>query len=530
MLVIVEIIGFGVFLWLGLYLMVRSSLRAPAIIVSLIGLFGQAAFFFAGALTDVTTDTERLVLLERWIWWTTVLPAAAWLHLSALIAQPISKAEPRASMVFPRRAVIAYTAAGFLILFGTVTDLFVDYSGALQAGSAQDDVRPGPAYPVYMLYLVIAIGVTIANFALALRQVGARRDPGAPMITRQLWLLIAGSLCFIIGSLGAAIRYNWSLALPAAPAYLLLIIGLAMFGYGVAHYGMLLDGKNIERDFLYNFTGIALVNIVYTVLLSFIGQLSTAAVLALVGLVTLSHMVFDFGRRMLDRVFFTPAEQVARAEARLYATALGTTPVATTVIAPPEEAESDAEDAQPPAAEAASTPSEAPADAAPAILNGLDLKAFRNAVRRALTNLKSPPQLADSPLLILAVVERRVAEADLLDNRLNRVATLREVLIEQIEGLKPEIDSPGRVGDAWRFYNVLHYPYVRELSRKGALAEARRLSEERRRNGQREPGEFEQVLNWLADVDEDTFYKWQRRASDTIANMLWEEQMNQRGP
>jgi hypothetical protein len=31
------------------------------------------------------------------------------------------------------------------------------------------------------------------------------------------------------------------------------------------------------------------------------------------------------------------------------------------------------------------------------------------------------------------------------------------------------------------------------------------------------------VLSWLADVDEDTFYKWQRRASDTIATILWEE-------
>ena len=32
-----------------------------------------------------------------------------------------------------------------------------------------------------------------------------------------------------------------------------------------------------------------------------------------------------------------------------------------------------------------------------------------------------------------------------------------------------------------------------------------------------------EVLAWLADVDEDTFYKWQRRASDTIAAILWEE-------
>jgi hypothetical protein len=104
------------------------------------------------------------------------------------------------------------------------------------------------------------------------------------------------------------------------------------------------------------------------------------------------------------------------------------------------------------------------------------------------------------------------------------VVALRELLIEQIEGLRPDTDgSAHRVGEAWRFYNVLYYPYVRELSRKSALAEARRLGDERRRNGQREPGELEQVLAWLADVDEDTFYKWQRRASDTIAGILWEE-------
>ena len=119
-----------------------------------------------------------------------------------------------------------------------------------------------------------------------------------------------------------------------------------------------------------------------------------------------------------------------------------------------------------------------------------------------------------------------MAQAGQSDNRLNRAAALRELLIEQIEGLRPAAndDADHHIGEAWRFYNVLYYPYVRELSRKGALAEARRLADERRRAGRREPGELEQVLDWLADVDEDTFYKWQRRASDTIAATLWEEQ------
>ncbi|MBC8164066.1 MAG: hypothetical protein H7Z42_22890 [Roseiflexaceae bacterium] len=55
-----------------------------------------------------------------------------------------------------------------------------------------------------------------------------------------------------------------------------------------------------------------------------------------------------------------------------------------------------------------------------------------------------------------------------------------------------------------------------------ARAEARRLREQRLREGQRNPGDLEQVLSWLADVDEDTFYKWQRRASDAIAEALWQ--------
>jgi hypothetical protein len=225
--------------------------------------------------------------------------------------------------------------------------------------------------------------------------------------------------------------------------------------------------------------------------------------------VTVTHTTFDLGRRALDTLFFSRAERDARAEARDYATVLGTAPVARP-------------DLEAPALDAAVA---APDPAVDKIQVGARPKEFKDQVRKALTGLKSPPQLAKSPLLALALVERAVARAGQIDNRLNRVAALRELLIEQIEGLRPAVGEGGahRVGEAWRFYNVLYYPYVRELSRKSALAEARRLGEERRRMGQREPGELEQVLAWLADVDEDTFYKWQRRASDTIATTLWEE-------
>jgi hypothetical protein len=338
---------------------------------------------------------------------------------------------------------------------------------------------------------------------------------GDHALARQLSVLAGGALFFLAGALWLTTRKNWSLPISILPGFLCLFIGLAALGYGVAHFGLLLDGQNVQRDFVYNLTGIALLNLLYGGLLALAGPATVVSALALVMLVTFTHTTFDMGRNILDRLFFSPPERDARAEARDYASALGTTPVtastpeleqreqAPELIDQPLE-EQPAEDAGSPTLERE--------------------KAFPAQVRKALTGLKSPPQLAKSPLLSLALVEQRVARTGQEDNRLNRVVALRELLIEQIEGLRPNSDgSPHRVGEAWRFYNVLYYPYVRELSRKSALAEARRLREERRRNGQREPGELEQVLTWLADVDEDTFYKWQRRASDTIATILWEE-------
>ncbi len=143
-------------------------------------------------------------------------------------------------------------------------------------------------------------------------------------------------------------------------------------------------------------------------------------------------------------------------------------------------------------------------------------------MRKAITNLKSPPQLANSPLLSLPLVTHRLQQEAFADNRLNRAAVLRQLLLEYIDALHPVDDSASQVSDAWRFYNVLYYPYVRELSRKEALKEIRQLEAARQRTGQPQPDALEQVLCWLVAIEDPTFYKWQRKASDSIAMSLWE--------
>ena len=504
--VIAQIAGFGVFLWVGLYLLIRAPTRTPLIAISLAGLLAQAVFFATGAIADTTDDLRLFVAMQRGFWWTTVLPAAAWFHVSSLIARGPGRRAPR--LLFTRRVVAIYTLALCIVLLGTFTDLFDDYAHIVRTPRGYA-LGPGPAYPAYIAYLALAAAGALVNLARAFRRFARRPDPAGQAMAQQLRLLTAGALSFLVGALWISARKYWSLPVSAVPGFLCLFVGLAALGYGIAHFGLLLEGQNIRRDFFYSFTGICLMNLMYVGLLAATGLLSVGGLLALVGLVTLTHTAFDSGRAALDRLFFDRAERAARAEARDYATSLAALPVGSPDLLPaPEPALLDA-----------------PAEPAQAALDAEGEKRFKDAVRKALTSLKSPPRLAQNQLLGLELVAQRVAQAGHEDNRLNRVAALRELLVEQIEGLRPSDSAGARVGDAWRFYNVLYYPYVRELSRKGALAEARRLFEERRRAGQREPGQLEQVLSWLADVDEDTFYKWQRRASDMIATILWEENM-----
>jgi len=514
--VVAQIVGFGVFLWLGLYMLVRARRLSVSIVVALVALFSQAAFFATSALTYTAPDVVTLARLERWSWWTAVLPTAAWFHFSSLIARQMLGAQRRDLRAWTPSIIIVYVSAGLLSVFGSISNLVLNYGAPIGSVGQYEAIGPGPAYPLYIVYLALTAVGAIVNLGRAFRYASRSVEPSDQALSQQLRLLLIGAVLFLLGALWISSRYNWALSASVLPGYLCLFAGLAGLGFGIAQFGMLLDGQEIRRDFVYNLTGIGLMNVLYVGLLVASGLFSVVSVLALVGLVTLTHTTFDAGRALLDKLFFTPAEQAARAEARDYANVLATDPVT------------------PPAALSRPTVDETPVEQSDAITFDAEPitteKAFRDQVRKAITGLKSPPQLAKSPLLALRLVEQRVVVTSQADNRLNRAAALRDILIEQIEALRPKDDVSSKTGEAWRFYNVLYYPYIRAVSRKGALREARQLAEERRRSGQRVPSDLEAVLSWLADVDEDTFYKWQRRASDTIALILWEEDQKLQQP
>lgn len=155
-------------------------------------------------------------------------------------------------------------------------------------------------------------------------------------------------------------------------------------------------------------------------------------------------------------------------------------------------------------------------------------KAFDDAVRRALTHLCDPTRLSASPLLQLSLVTAGLRDRDLEDTRLQRAAILKGLLSDLVSGLQPSQRADGCTGAACRFYNCLYYPYVRGITRRRAPDVLRELRERRERDGGAR-SEQERVVEWLLQVDEDTYYKWQRRGSDAIAGALRERELAAEG-
>jgi hypothetical protein len=148
-------------------------------------------------------------------------------------------------------------------------------------------------------------------------------------------------------------------------------------------------------------------------------------------------------------------------------------------------------------------------------------KAFDDAVRRSLTHLADPTKLATSPLLKLRVVAAGVADARQEDTRLQRAAVLRALLLDLLEAMRPANGRGPITGDAWRFYNCLYYPYVGGISRRRASSIRRQLQERRARDGTA-CSDLDVVVAWLMQLDEGTYFRWQRRGSDSIAAALRE--------
>ena len=505
---LVHLLGFVAFLWHGLYVLTRGSRDRVSRLTAATALVTAALFLAAGVQEALDhAAMSRRVAFDRAEWCLNVVPAALWLHLSLRL-------NPRAATVPWRKPVIyaAYAAAALISALGTFTELLYTHRTGGQLH------RAGPAYLLYVVFVLACAGFAVLNLAqmehavaaagsdsgggreasageLPCAESGQGNAPAVPgsAYSTEVRMLIAGAICFLsgVGFFAALNLVGWANdpAL-ATPAWALLLAGLAAVGGTVGVQSTLLLGRDMRRDFLYSFTGLVVLLapflLITGALIGFDSARARFLALLLGGLIAAGHTLYDTERQLLDKVFFTPLVREERAAARAYVEALATQPAGVS----PELA---------------------------------TRKQFDNAVRRALTHLPDPTKLATTPLLNLQTVARGVAEGGQEDNRLNRAAVLKEILLELLDGLRPNDTAGGIAGDAYRFYNCLYFPYVRGIGRRRAPTVQRQLQERRRRDGTAR-SDVERVVDWLIQVDEDTFYKWQRRGSDTIAASLRERE------
>jgi hypothetical protein len=136
---------------------------------------------------------------------------------------------------------------------------------------------------------------------------------------------------------------------------------------------------------------------------------------------------------------------------------------------------------------------------------------FARLTRRALSHFNHLEKLAANPLMGLPVVTWRLRQQGRPETTLERAHMLKDVLTEAILKLKPYSDKDFDTSEAWRYYNVLYFPYVLGLKPYSVPP----------------PDDMDEttqaVLAWFqTQVPERTLYNWQTAAARLVAQHLRE--------
>jgi hypothetical protein len=335
--------------------------------------------------------------------------------------------------------------------------------------------NPGPLYWTFGAYGVVVSLLAAGLFYLLWRQ-AAPEDRARRVF---MWLQLAG-----LGYAGAMVILVIGL-LPPDVVFAAVIVDVLLFGAVGIAYDALAEGHTVRRDLVAGLLKTLLVTgllvLPWTISLAAADAWTfeaTAALLFTLGVAIIGVALQDALDHLLDRLLWRGDEDEPSTRAALR-----------TLLR-----------------EIARQP-----DAFPPVM-ALDRDEFTRLTRRALSHLPNLPQLAASPLTTMQIVTQRAGEnADALQ----RANTLRSILVECIDTLRPPDRGAFGTTEEWRFYNALYYPYVAGISpyRHYALVQ---ISGE---DGARD------VIRWFqTEVPQRTMHNWQNRAAERIAAILLERE------
>lgn len=297
----VNLIALAASLWLGLYAITRSRKSITAWLAAAT-LWVLAAFFFQNAIGLNTSENNF-----GWMRALIVFIVPLWIHLTFLLLPPALRQNWMRWGIVP----LGYVMAAVVSALGIFSNLLLTVQ--VTEPLYTDSRASGPAYYLILPLLVLGFGISLWNLWRA-RQVNPN-----PKLQGQFNALIAATILAALAGAYVAVGTAYSLPLPFLLADITYFAGVFIFGYSVARYNATLEGRPIDRDFLYTLLVVGSLTLIYCLVmwgLYVTHQVSFLALaLTVVGTV-LANSMFDRARLTLDRVFYQRQFQRLRSNLR----------------------------------------------------------------------------------------------------------------------------------------------------------------------------------------------------------------------
>ncbi len=314
---VINLLGMAAALWLGLYIVTRSLYSLLSWLAALT-LWVLASFF----LTNALLNNIPANLYTAWMHHLVVFVLPLMLHLTyLLLPDPLRFRQLTRLARINRVAIpVAYLVAAFLFVGGALPTtpsigLFPAIRGTNPEPGTIGLMSPStpPLFPLFVIYLVLVSALALYNLWRA-REHMRRTTLAHPFTTIFLAVAIAG-----VGGIYVALGTMLHADLPTVPSDILLVTGVILVGVAVARYSALLEGRPLERDFIYSLTLTGSLTTLYTLVVLILylsGQVSFVMLaLTLVGTVA-ANALFDALRLTLDRLFYRRQFQQMRLNLR----------------------------------------------------------------------------------------------------------------------------------------------------------------------------------------------------------------------
>ncbi len=322
---VVNLLALAVSLWLGFYILTRSPRSSSSWLAALM-LWSLDTYL----LSNVILNNLPSNIWVAWLQQGAILVLPLLLHLTVLLLPEPLRARRQMPLIrLDRWAVpLAYVIAAVLIAFGVLPSdppvglvHLPEFESPATVPLRFLSGAAGPLYPCFLGFLILTGALALVNLWQA-RELTRHRTLSQPFTI----FFIAAALA-TIGALYSVIGTWLNLHPPSFPADILYGVGIGLVGYAVARYAALIEGRPIERDFIYTILAVGSLTGFYVLVACILylgGQVTfLALVLTIVGTIV-ANSLFDGVRIALDRIFYQTQFQTLRGNLRALAREAGT--------------------------------------------------------------------------------------------------------------------------------------------------------------------------------------------------------------